>query len=188
MISSSSPETVIDLAGPWRLTSVEGDHTTQLSVPGDIHSALKNAGIIPDPYHGANEKVVQWVAERDWLIERTFILDEADSSWYLDIDYLDTVAIVFVNDVPVLTADNCFRRYRPDISRTVRPGENTIRIHFHSNIAAGAERQARQPFTFPITPAIHPLPTATCCASRNAISVGTGTSQLRRSAFTAKSC
>ncbi|WP_434062894.1 glycosyl hydrolase 2 galactose-binding domain-containing protein, partial [Escherichia coli] len=56
MISSSTPETVIDLAGLWRLTSVDRDHTTELTVPGDIHTALKDAGIIPDPYHGANEK------------------------------------------------------------------------------------------------------------------------------------
>jgi beta-mannosidase len=103
MISSSTPETVIDLAGLWRLTSLEGDHTTDLTVPGDVHSALKNAGIIPDPYHGANENAVQWVAHRDWIMERTFILDDADASWYVDIDYLDTVAIVFVNDVPVLS-------------------------------------------------------------------------------------
>lgn len=157
MISSSTPETTIDLAGLWRLSSVEGDHATELSVPGDIHTALKNADIIPDPYHGANENAVQWVAQRDWIIERTFILDEADASWYLDIDYLDTVAIVFVNDVPVLSADNCFRRYRPDISRAVRPGENTIRIHFHSNIVAGAERQARQPFYIPYHPGNSPI-------------------------------
>ncbi len=83
---------------------------------------------------------------------------EVDADWYLDIDNLDTVAVVFVNDIPVLSADNCFRRYRPDVSRALQPGENVIRIHFHSSIKAGADRQAAQPFYVPYHPGNSPIP------------------------------
>lgn len=143
--------TILPLSGEWSLTSRESAHATSISIPGDIHTALKLAGIIPDPYIGRNENDVQWVAHQDWQIEKTFFIDDPDGSWYLDITYLDTVAIVFVNDVPVLSADNCFRRYRPDVSAALRPGENKVRILFHSNIRAGAERQARQPFYLPFS-------------------------------------
>ena len=148
---TNAPDTpkTIDLSGEWHLSTAEGDHGAAITLPGDVHSALEAAGIIPDPYFGRNEEAVQWVAEHDWTIARTFFLDHADGSWYLDIDYLDTVAVVFINDVPVLSADNCFRRYRPDVSAALQPGENTIRILLHSSIAAGAERQARQPFSIP---------------------------------------
>src|SRR3546814_94366 len=135
----------IGLSGSWQLSSTDGQHSGPMSVPGDVHTALKVAGVIPDPYYGRNENRVRWVAEQEWLIERQFVIDDPDGAWYLDITYLDTVAVVFVNDVPVLSADNCFRRYRPDVSAALQAGENTIRIHFHSNIAAGAESQARQP-------------------------------------------
>jgi beta-mannosidase len=143
--------TSISLSGTWQLSSPDSAHATTIAIPGDVHTALKIAGIIPDPYVGRNEDEVQWVAHRDWQIERSVFIDEPDGSWYLDMTYLDTVAIVFVNDVPVLSADNCFRRYRPDVSQALRSGENTVRILFHSNIAAGAERQARQPFYIPFS-------------------------------------
>ena len=139
----------LDLSGVWQLASADASHRADMPVPGDVHTALKLAGVIPDPYVGRNELDVRWVAEREWVIERSFAVDKPDGAWYLDITYLDTVAVVFVNDVPVLSADNCFRRHRPDVSAALRSGENTIRIHFHSSIAAGAERQARQPFYIP---------------------------------------
>ena len=148
----------LDLAGTWQLAEAGGAHRSTMQVPGDVHTALKEAGIIPDPYSGRNEDKVQWVAQREWEIERQFVIDDPDGSWYLDVTYLDTVAVVFINDVPVLSADNCFRRYRPDVSAALQSGENTIRIHFHSSIAAGAERQARQPFYIPYSTGNCPIP------------------------------
>ncbi|SMF70038.1 beta-mannosidase [Xaviernesmea oryzae] len=150
--------TSIDLSGTWQLTSLNGTHCTEIPIPGDVHSALKSAGIIPDPYFGRNENEVQWVAREDWTVERQFTLDDPDGSWYLDITYLDTVATVFVNGVAVLEADNCFRRYRPDVSKALKPGRNTIRILFRSSITAGGERQARQPFYIPYSTANCPIP------------------------------
>ncbi|WP_296081140.1 glycoside hydrolase family 2 protein [uncultured Agrobacterium sp.] len=158
MASTYANDMVIDLSGQWQLTSAEGDHSTIMTIPGDVHTALRAASVIPDPYFGRNENDVQWVAHRDWIIERRFAVDEVDADWYLDIDNLDTVAVVFVNDIPVLSADNCFRRYRPDVSRALQPGENVIRIHFHSSIKAGADRQAAQPFYVPYHPGNSPIP------------------------------
>lgn len=146
-----------DLAGSWRLSSSDGQHVAPIVIPGDVHSALADVGIIPEPYQGRNEELVQWVAQADWQIERSVIIDDPSGDWYLDIDYLDTVAIVFVNDVPVLSADNCFRRYRPEVGHALQPGENHIRILFHSSIAAGADRQARQPFYIPYHPGNSPI-------------------------------
>lgn len=150
--------TILDLSGTWELASADGQHRTEMPIPGDVHSALKTAGVIPDPYVGRNENDVQWVAHRDWVIERRFTLDDADGAWYLDITDLDTVATVFVNGHSVLEADNCFRRYRPDVSKALKSGENVIRILFRSSIAEGAERQARQPFYIPYSTANSPIP------------------------------
>ncbi|MCI9865585.1 glycoside hydrolase family 2 protein [Rhizobium skierniewicense] len=157
MTSSYASDVEVDLSGEWVLSSVENDHSTTITIPGDVHSALRNAGIIPDPYFGRNENDVQWVAHRDWVIERRFNIDDVDADWYLDVDYLDTVAVIFLNDVPVLSADNCFRRYRPDVSSALLKGENVIRIHFHSSIKAGEERQAAQPFYVPYHPGNSPI-------------------------------
>ena len=157
MASSYASDVAVDLSGEWLLSSVENDHSTTITIPGDVHSALRDAKIIPDPYFGRNENDVQWVARRDWVIERSFHIDDVDAHWYLDVDYLDTVAVIFLNDVPVLSADNCFRRYRPDVSSALLKGENVIRIHFHSSIKAGEERQAAQPFYVPYHPGNSPI-------------------------------
>lgn len=150
-------DTNLDLSGPWQLATSAGEHACTIAIPGDVHSALHSANIIPDPYFGRNEEQVQWVANADWVLTRTFTINHLEGDWYLDIDYLDTVAVVFINDVPVLSADNCFRRYRLDVSAALQPGENTIRIVIHSSIKAGAERQARQPFYVPYHPGNSPI-------------------------------
>ena len=150
--------TAINLAGNWRLSSLDEATQALMPIPGDVHTALKNAGLIPDPYFGRNELDLRWVAEQDWQIEQDFVLEDAGGDWYLDITDLDTVATVEINGEIVLEADNCFRRWRPDVSRSLRTGENRIRILFHSCIREGADRQAKQPFFVPYHEGNSPIP------------------------------
>ncbi|WP_075292679.1 beta-mannosidase [Pararhizobium arenae] len=156
----SAPTINLDLSGTWQLASADESHALTASIPGDVHSALQKAGVIADPYAGRNEDDVQWVAHKDWVLERSFTLDGGDlpGNWYLDIESLDTVAEVYVNDTLVLQSDNCFRRYRPDVSTALKAGENLLRVVIRSSIAAGAERQARQPFYIPYSTGNSPIP------------------------------
>lgn len=149
--------TRLDLAGTWRLSSADGEIQALMPIPGDVHTALKNAGFVPDPYVGRNEIDLQWVAEQDWEIEQVFTLPSTEGSWYLDITDLDTVATVTLNSVVVLEADNCFRRFRPDVGSALREGENRMSIRFHSSIREGAARQAKQPFYIPYQTANSPI-------------------------------
>jgi beta-mannosidase len=146
-----SETTQIDLGGVWSLVS-EGQPTgLTIAIPGDLHSALQGQGIIPDPYFGANEAKVQWVAHQDWTLARTFVLEprDLDGRWYLDLDYVDTVATFRVNGEMVLEADNMFRRYRPDVTAYLQEGENRIEVILHSPVRAGKEVYDRQPFEVP---------------------------------------
>ncbi|KSV87689.1 glycoside hydrolase family 2 protein [Sinorhizobium sp. GL28] len=161
MLSEDYTRTAIrlDISGDWQLSSVDNSHSLAMALPGDVHSALQKAGVIEDPYVGRNENDVQWVAHKDWVIERTVTVaaDELAGYWYLDLESLDTVASVFVNDTLVLEAENSFRRYRPDVSRALVAGENRIRIVLHSSIAEGARRQSEQPFYVPYHPGNSPI-------------------------------
>jgi beta-mannosidase len=150
--------TMIDLSGTWRLSSLNEETATLMPVPGDVHTALKNAGLIPDPYMGRNEQDLGWVAETDWQIEQDFWLEDAGGDWYLDVTDLDTVATIEINGQVVLEADNAFRRYRPAVTQALKAGDNRIRIVFSSSIREGAERQARQPFYIPYSTANSPIP------------------------------
>ena len=45
---------------------------------------------------------------------------------------IDTYAQVFLNESPLFQADNMFREWRVDGRSLLKPGENTLRIHFRS--------------------------------------------------------
>jgi beta-mannosidase len=154
-----SDKSCVDLSGIWRVAA-EGFPPVDMAVPGDVHSALEKAGVIPDPYYGRNEFKLRHLAEKEWVLTRSFDLGAAadEGRWYLDIDYLDTVASVFLNDVEVLKAQNVFRRYRPDVTEALKAGPNTVRIVIFSSVTEGARRQAEQPFYLPHQEANSPIP------------------------------
>ncbi|MFC3798934.1 glycoside hydrolase family 2 protein [Cohnella sp. GCM10012308] len=48
-----------------------------VEVPSSVHWELHRAGLLPDPYYGANAPACEWVNERDWLYRTSFVADEA---------------------------------------------------------------------------------------------------------------
>lgn len=157
---SALPE-VVDLRGTWQLSDALGEHELEMAVPGDAITALRAANRIPDPYVGRNEYDLRWIAERDWILRRSFHLaaDAAISEgWVLELDQLDTVAEVQINGKTVLMTDNAFRTYHCDISKMVKRGENEIAILFTSSVAEGARRQDVQPFYVPYSTDNNPIP------------------------------
>jgi beta-mannosidase len=109
------------------------------SVPGTVQTDLMAQGITPDPFVGLNEATIQWVGRSDWdyrgRIDATPALLERG---HVDLvfDGLDTYAQVLVNGQAVLSADNAHRRWRADVKRLLKPGANTVLIHFRSPLKA----------------------------------------------------
>src|SRR5919197_5857650 len=58
-------------AGAFRRDLDDGSWL-EVALPTDVHTALLDAGRIPDPYADANESAVAWVAEREWWYRCTF--------------------------------------------------------------------------------------------------------------------
>src|SRR5579863_1071761 len=114
---------------------VSGWHQAQ--VPGVVQTDLLAARLIPDPFYGDNEARLQWIGLTDWEYHTTFEVDAATLQHeHVDLvfDGLDTFAEVFLNDQPVLTADNMFRRWRIAVRPLLEAGPNTLRIVFHSPV------------------------------------------------------
>jgi len=57
---------IIHLAGEWKLVRLADGTVRPMQVPGDIYSALIQAGELPDPYFGENELKAQWPGREDW--------------------------------------------------------------------------------------------------------------------------
>ena len=107
--------------------------------------------IIEDPYFRLNERGVQWVDKEDWIYETHFEADAgllARERIELVFEGLDTYADVYLNDEKVLAADNMFRRWRTEVKRLLRPGENTLKVYFHSPIKVDLPKYDSLPYRY----------------------------------------
>jgi beta-mannosidase len=152
----------VSLAGTWMLRPLDepASPAVPISVPGDVHSALFAAGLIPDPYQGTNETNVQHVALRDWVVSRTFCVDAATlakKSITLRLEDVDTFATVRVNGRDVGTCDNRFRRWDFDVKPFLKEGANTIEGVFDSPVRRARERVAAYGRDYRVSCAIYPM-------------------------------
>jgi beta-mannosidase len=114
-------------------------------VPSVVHSELIVAGVIPHPYLGQNERLVQWVGNADWEYSVTFSTPEVVSQYQeLVFEGLDTVAIIKLNGVEILKSDNMFLPARVDVKdRLRRNGQvNELTILFESAEKVASAREA----------------------------------------------
>ena len=150
---AAGPEPLdVALPGPWRMRAVGEPQWLPATVPGTVHTDLLAAGRIPDPFWRTHERDVQWVDKLDWEYCTDVELDAvalAHEQIDLLFDGLDTYAQVSLNDVPLLAADNMFRRWRVPLKAHLRTGRNTLRVLLRSPVQAGLAHLAALGFNPP---------------------------------------
>ncbi len=160
---------VIDLSGKWHLTPLPpspSDSQTgsaapapppppddlSIDIPGDVYTTLLQAGFLPDPFYADNER--QWLpyAQYGWKIQREFEIGAdllAHGRVMLDIAVVDTIAEIHINDTHVTSSRSMFVPVLVDAAPHLRPGTNTITIHFHSAERTAREHAAHLPYPLP---------------------------------------
>jgi beta-mannosidase len=96
-----------------------------------------NNKLIDDPFYRDNEQKLQWIGKTDWEYQTTFNAPPAllkRRNVELVFEGLDTYANVFLNDTPLLNANNMFRAWRVDCKGALKAGANTLRLLFRSPI------------------------------------------------------
>lgn len=143
---------VLSLEGEWKLSPNNPKKVLKAKLPGDVHSALIKQGVIPDPYVGKNEELVQWVGEQDWVYSREFDVSpemlEYDSV-YLNLSMVDTFANVYINEQLAGDTANMFRRYRFEIKPFLKPGKNSIKILLFSPVKIAEAKSLAQDYPVP---------------------------------------
>ncbi|MBL8968637.1 MAG: glycoside hydrolase family 2 protein [Spirochaetaceae bacterium] len=142
----------LGLEGRWNLRRLADGSERPMAVPGDILSALLEAGEIPDPYYADNELGLQWIGAEDWEFRRDFTTSEAflaHDRVFLDIEVLDTVAELRLNGELLGESRNMFRRFRADCKRLLKPGPNTLSVTIRSPEKAAAALAAALPYPIP---------------------------------------
>ena len=127
----------LDLRGTWTLEETGKGFHCPINVPGDIHTALLEAGKIEDVRLNPDAEDVNLLAVRgDWKIYRTFELDSdflCSKALYLRLTEVDTFCDIYINGRKAGCADNRFRCHSWDVTELLHPGNNTIEGVFHSS-------------------------------------------------------
>ena len=90
------------LSGVWKLRGTDGKGAAidiPVRVPGYVHRALEEKGLIPQMYWRDNAEKCQWPETKKWIFERTFIVPEKCdlSRARLRFEGVDTFADILLN-------------------------------------------------------------------------------------------
>lgn len=111
-------------------------------VPGEVHTDLLRAGLIPDPFDGNNESALAWIGVTDWQYRTTFVLTENGHVRHdLVADGLDTAATIRLNGRVLATTANQHRSYRFDVREFLVAGENELIIDFRAPVTFAKEQE-----------------------------------------------
>ena len=156
-ISSRVPNPVImslravtSLNQGWTFKQVDDDSSSFLPVaqfPTNVHLDLMHHEIIPDPFIGKNEDVVQWVGEKAWIYKLSFKSPKSrGEKSVLAFDGLDTYATVLLNGKQILKTENMFIPERIDVTKVLNSGsDNILEITFDSTWFIGQKLVERLP-------------------------------------------
>ena len=120
----------------WELSRFGIDETFPATVPGNVHTDLMKAGVIPDPFLGTNEDSVQWVGLEDWTYKTSSFSVPSDilskENVKLIFRGLDTYANVWLNEQHILSANNYHRSWEVDVKGILKSSDNTLQVNFKS--------------------------------------------------------
>ncbi|WP_293202455.1 glycoside hydrolase family 2 protein [Paenibacillus sp.] len=138
----------LDLSGQWRIQHYEVGEKRAMdvaaatlddrfwigaAVPGDVHGALIERGIIDPIYFGHNDAKSRWIEQKEWWYRTTFNLDldtSIEEHFELVFEGLDTFATVYVNGHEAGKTANMLMSHTLDVTRLVRSGWNSIAVRF----------------------------------------------------------
>ena len=136
----------ICLDGKWQMTwcgigagdpdIFENTRSLPYTVPGDVHTPLIDAGIIPEPLIGLNSRECTWVEEQEFWCRRAFRLEEADfrSNMELTFEGLDCTADIYLNGHHIGSHNNAFVEVTFEVTQRLRIGENTLLVRIDQGL------------------------------------------------------
>ena len=133
----------LDLNGKWqfkeyplsarRMRDLDSSDWADCIVPNSIFTNLIDTGKVSRFDIEANPEKYAWVSDKPWVYRKIFeVSDDMLSGDRIDLvcDGLDTIASVWLNEKLIAKTENMFIGYRFDVTKYIRPGENTITIKF----------------------------------------------------------
>ena len=151
LFSQNKVET-LRLDDGWQFSQTGKNQWYDAEVPGSVQRDLIRHGVLPDPYFGTNENVVQWPEKEDWDFKKSFTLSEEQLNHddaLLFFEGLDTHADVFLNGSRILQSQNMFVGHKISVKNLLRKGKNNLYIRFFSPITRMLPAAATAGFDYP---------------------------------------
>ena len=142
---------VTSLDRNWSFRSMNSNDWYPATVPGNIYSDLIDNKLIEDPFIGANETKVQWVADSTWVYQTRFdVSSNSLNKDHLQLHFegLDTYAKVYLNDSLILSSNNAFRNYKIPVKKLIS-SRNTLAVHFAPTHYAEEIEKNKLDYTLP---------------------------------------
>lgn len=153
LMSQSIQRTALSTGWTIKASAYPDAERLSASVPSSVQEVLSRSGLIPDPYYGTNEDVVQWVGDQNWEYELEFAVPDLapERQYRLNFRGLDTYAKVYLNDNLVLEANNMFRSWKVDVTALLQQENNRLRVAFTAPKEALAETIVNFPYALNMT-------------------------------------
>ena len=103
--------TYLEHGWEFKQNDTDEDFVAVAQFPTVTHLDLLYHGRIPDPTIDSNRNQVQWVGEKTWLYRTTFVYAVDIPRNDLVFEGLDTFAMISLEGIEMLKADNMFLEY-----------------------------------------------------------------------------
>ena len=136
----------------WQLSDTNDSIIVHNINPSDVHLALLEKGVIPNPFYGENEEKLQWIGKRDWIFSTRFSIAETmlkQQNIQMVFEGLDTYATVFLNGTEILKSDNMFRKWEVNVTWLLRKKDNELQVLFRSPEKINEQKQAQAGYVLP---------------------------------------
>lgn len=126
---------IVSLNGEWKFHREGEEKSYPVSIPGSVLSGLLSNNLIEDPFYKDNEYPTREILKDNYIFTKTFeYKDNGDSIKELVMEGIDTIAMIFINDIPVASCSNAHRTYCVNVGDALKDGTNVIKAVFTSAI------------------------------------------------------
>lgn len=142
----------LSLSGTWELSWQEtgkgrfedamaiflAEHTVKCPVPGDVHMALTQAGVIQEPVDALNSIACKWMEDQEFWYRKRFCVSREFLRDLVEITFegLDTTADIWLNGEHLGSSSNAFVEQVFDITSCIRAGENELIVRIDDGVHA----------------------------------------------------
>ncbi len=142
----------ITLNSNWFFRNTNESKWYEAKVPGCVHTDLYANKLIPDPFYGNNEKLIQYIETKDYEYKLSFNVEKEffeKENIILIFEGLDTYADIYLNDKLILKADNMFRKWEMECKNLLKINNNELIVKFQSAVNKDNEKERKSSVKLP---------------------------------------